>query len=105
MKIAICDFELKTLDIIKAFVAKIDNLWELPFKILSYENPFDMLAYYSRYKDIDIILLNVEMQSGYDVFNDLLRISTSEDVSFNQLVLQCCRYALDNYEGNKNNKR
>ena len=40
-----------------------------------------------------------------DIFNDLLRISTSEDVSFNQLVLQCCRYALDNYEGNKNNKR
>lgn len=40
-----------------------------------------------------------------DIFNDLLRISTSEDVSFNQLVLQCCRYALDNYEGNEQNKR
>lgn len=40
-----------------------------------------------------------------DIFNDLMNISTSEDVSFNQLVLQCCRYALDNYKGNKNNKR
>lgn len=34
-----------------------------------------------------------------DIFNDLLRISTSEDVSFNQLVLQCCRYALITMRG------
>ena len=40
-----------------------------------------------------------------DIFNDLQRISTSEEVSFNQLFLQCCRYALDNYEGNEQNKR
>lgn len=82
MKIAICDFELKTLDIIKAFVAKIDNLWELPFKILSYENPFDMLAYYSRYKDIDIILLNVEMQSGYDVAKELRKLDKKVEIIF-----------------------
>lgn len=82
MKIAICDFELKTLDIIKAFVAKIDNLWELPFKILSYENPFDMLAYYSRYKDIDIILLNVEMQSGYDVAKELRKLDKKVEIFF-----------------------
>ncbi len=65
MKIAICDFELKTLDIIKAFVAKIDNLWELPFKILSYENPFDMLAYYSRYKDIDMAIKGYSVNASY----------------------------------------
>lgn len=47
MKIAICDFELRTLELIKNFVADTDTLGDQPFKILSYENPFDMLAYYS----------------------------------------------------------
>lgn len=74
MKIAICDFELRTLELIKNFVADTDTLGDQPFKILSYENPFDMLAYYSRYRDIDIILLNVEMKSGYDVAKELRKL-------------------------------
>lgn len=72
----------QVLDIIKAFAAKIGNLWKLPFKILSYENPFDMLAYYSRYKDIDIILLNVEMQSGYDVAKELRKLDKKVEIIF-----------------------
>lgn len=33
-----------------------------------------------------------------EIFNSLLEISDKEDISFNQLVLQCCQYAIDNYE-------
>ena len=39
-----------------------------------------------------------------NIYGDLLRISESEQVSFNQLVLQCCQYAIDEYadKGDKN---
>ena len=82
MKIAICDFELSTLELIKNFVADTDTLGDQPFKILSYENPFDMLAYYSRYRDIDIILLNVEMKSGYDVAKELRKLDKKVEIIF-----------------------
>ena len=45
MKIAICDFELRTLELIKNFVADTDTLGDQPFKILSYENPFVSAKY------------------------------------------------------------
>ena len=32
-----------------------------------------------------------------DIFNSFLEIANKEDISFNQLVLQCCQYAIDNY--------
>lgn len=32
-----------------------------------------------------------------DIFNSLLEIANKEDISFNQLVLQCCQYSIDNY--------
>ncbi len=31
-----------------------------------------------------------------DLFEELNRTAQENDVSFNMLVLQCCRYALDN---------
>jgi len=30
------------------------------------------------------------------IFNELHEIAENNDISFNMLVLQCCRYALDN---------
>lgn len=40
-----------------------------------------------------------------EIFEDLSRIASAEDVSFNQLVLQCCKYAINNYSGkNQENK-
>lgn len=32
-----------------------------------------------------------------DIFEELSDIAIKENVSFNQLVLQCCRYAIKNY--------
>lgn len=32
-----------------------------------------------------------------EIFEDLSRIASDEDISFNQLVLQCCKYAINNY--------
>lgn len=33
-----------------------------------------------------------------ELFDDLLELSEKEEISFNSLVLQCCNYALKNYE-------
>ena len=41
-----------------------------------------MLAYYSRYRDIDIILLNVEMKSGYDVAKELRKLDKKVEIIF-----------------------
>lgn len=32
-----------------------------------------------------------------EIYNTLMEISSYENVSFNQLVLQCCRYAINDY--------
>mgnify|MGYP002580081177 CR=1 FL=1 len=37
-----------------------------------------------------------------DMFEELNKIASDNDISFNLLVLQCCRYAIDNMEKNKN---
>ena len=34
-----------------------------------------------------------------DLFNRLNELAKSSNISFNLLVLQCCKYALDNLEG------
>ena len=33
-----------------------------------------------------------------DLFEELGKIAKYEEISLNELVLRCCRYALDNYE-------
>lgn len=37
-----------------------------------------------------------------DLYSHLETIAKQENVSFNELVLQCCRYALDNMEKTDN---
>ena len=36
-----------------------------------------------------------------DIFEELNKIAVNNDISFNLLVLQCCRYAIDNMEKNE----
>ncbi len=38
------------------------------------------------------------------LFQELQTIANTNDVSFNMLVLQCCRYALDHLEPNTDKK-
>ena len=38
------------------------------------------------------------------LFEELNKTAKANDISFNMLVLQCCRYALDNMEPNKTGK-
>ncbi|MBD7910631.1 MULTISPECIES: hypothetical protein [Clostridium] len=33
-----------------------------------------------------------------ELFNELNNVAINEDISFNQLILQCCEYALMEYE-------
>ena len=37
------------------------------------------------------------------LINKLQALADKNDISFNQLVVQCCEYALDNMEDKKNN--
>ena len=34
-----------------------------------------------------------------EIYDELSQIASAENISFNQLVLQCCKYAIDNYSG------
>lgn len=36
-----------------------------------------------------------------EIFDELSKLSEKEDISFNLLVLQCCRYALSNIKTDK----
>lgn len=36
------------------------------------------------------------------IFDELNKIAAENEVSFNLLVLQCCKYALDNIDKDKN---
>ena len=36
-----------------------------------------------------------------EIFDELNKIATKNNVSFNLLVLQCCKYAIENSEDNK----
>ena len=40
-----------------------------------------------------------------EIFDELSYIANAEDVSFNQLVLQCCKYAINNYSGKNNENK
>ena len=48
--------------------------------------------------DKDFINANVSRTIRFteNIYYDLMEISEKENISFNLLVLQCCRYALDN---------
>ena len=39
-----------------------------------------------------------------EMINELERLAQANNISFNQLVVQCCRYALDNTNGTEAGK-
>jgi len=39
-----------------------------------------------------------------ELFEELHELSDKNDISFNLLVLKCCRYAIDNLTDEENNK-
>jgi len=40
-----------------------------------------------------------------NIFDKLNKMAAENDVSFNLLVLQCCKYAIENSEGGEDNKK
>lgn len=42
--------------------------------------------------------MNKTVRMPIDLIQSLEELATSHDISFNQLVVQCCRYALENLE-------
>ncbi|MBQ6946528.1 MAG: hypothetical protein IJN42_00640 [Clostridia bacterium] len=39
-----------------------------------------------------------------DLIEQLQALANKNDISFNQVVIQCCQYALDNLESDQKNK-
>lgn len=56
--------------------------------------------------DKDFVNANISRTIRFteNIFYDLMEVSEKEDISFNLLVLQCCRYALDNMKNSDNMK-
>ncbi len=42
--------------------------------------------------------INKTVRMPTDLIGSLERLATQHDISFNQLVVQCCRYALENLD-------
>lgn len=49
------------------------------------------------YKKLPKSNISRTIRFNEEIYNKLSEIANSEDISFNQLVLQCCKYAIDNY--------
>ena len=43
---------------------------------------------------------NIHIRFTEELDSKLHALAKGEHISFNELVLRCCQYALDNYEGN-----
>jgi predicted HicB family RNase H-like nuclease len=44
---------------------------------------------------------NKTIRMPNELIDKLEKLATSNDISFNQLVVQCCEYALDNLQKNE----
>lgn len=40
-----------------------------------------------------------------ELYAELTALANGENISFNELVLRCCKYALDEYDGNVDFKK
>ena len=47
---------------------------------------------------------NKTIRMPNDMIEEMGKIATQKDISFNQLVVQCCEYALKNLDINENQK-
>ena len=47
---------------------------------------------------------NKTIRMPSDLIERLERIAREEDISFNQVVVQCCEYALENFKNEKEEK-
>lgn len=60
MKIAVCDSDKNFLNKVEVILRKISKNNDMPYIIFKYENSYELLAYFSNYKDFDIVLLGFD---------------------------------------------
>lgn len=47
---------------------------------------------------------NKTIRMPNDLIEELEKLATTNDISFNQIVIQCCQYALENLDSNSSIK-
>lgn len=82
MKVAICEIDDICTKKIKKVLSTINEKSDIPLSILSFKNPFNLLAYYSNFRDLDILILNIEMQNVYDVSKELRKLDKKIRIIF-----------------------
>lgn len=82
MKLAICDIDDICITQVKKILDEMEENSKIPFIILVYRNPFDLLAHYSNYRDLDILILNIEMKNAFDVSKELRKLDKGIRIIF-----------------------
>ena len=76
MKIAVCDSDKDFLNKVEVILQKLSKNNEVPYITFKYENSYELLAYFSNYKDFDIVLLGFDnmKKNGYETAVDIRKI-------------------------------
>ena len=78
MKIAVCDSDKDFLNKVEVILQKLSKNNEVPYITFKYENSYELLAYFSNYKDFDIVLLGFDnmKKNGYETAVDIRKIDS-----------------------------
>lgn len=82
MKVAVCDKDIDLIRNIDNVLKEIGKRTEFPLSVFLYTNPFEMLAHFSNYRDLDILIVNIEMEHSFDVAKELRKLDKRIKIIF-----------------------
>lgn len=90
MKIAVCDSDKNFLNKVEVILRKISKNNDMPYIIFKYENSYELLAYFSNYKDFDIVLLGFDnmKKNEYETAVDIRKIDSKVKIILVSDVIQ-----------------
>ena len=97
MKIAVCDSDKVFLNKVEVILQKLSKNNEVPYITFKYENSYELLAYFSNYKDFDIVLLGFDnmKKNGYETAVDIRKIDSKVKII---LVSDVIQFAIKGYD-------
>lgn len=97
MKIAVCDSDKDFLNKVEVILQKLSKNNEVPYITFKYENSYELLAYFSNYKDFDIVLLGFDnmKKNGYETAVDIRKIDSKVKII---LVSDVIQFAIKGYD-------
>ena len=90
MKIAVCDSDKDFLNKVEVILQKLSKNNEVPYITFKYENSYELLAYFSNYKDFDNMKKN-----GYETAVDIRKIDSKVKII---LVSDVIQFAIKGYD-------